>query len=419
MRFLTKNNARIVLIAGFLLAAVQTSQASETDALMISANIQQFHMPYGSILDPVFASSDPASPDYSTIVGYTHAGDSALWTGHYLAAEAFRYQVTRSPEAFANAWRALWGIRTLLDITKSDVLARCFVVVDSPFAAAIQQQESGHGIYYNNLGNRPYFWIGDTSRDQYSGVMFGLSAAYDMIDDPDMRAFIRTDVTRILNNLLSHGWNVVMPDGSISTTFVQRSDQQLSFLQVGRRINPQAFDLTYKVYRVFNSLGVISPILFDDADDHAHYFKFNLNYINLYNLIRLEENSSPFKQLYLNAYGLLRSTTASHGNAQFNMIDRALKGENASRDAETINLLNSWLTRPRRDYWVDLRNQFPACGDDRACSVISIPLRVNTDYLWQRSPFLLFGGGFGTTETAGIDYLLPYWMARLYGLPQN
>ncbi len=46
--------------------------------------------PYGTVLDPIFAG--PAS---NQIVGYTRCGDSAIWTGHYLAAEAFRYQVTR------------------------------------------------------------------------------------------------------------------------------------------------------------------------------------------------------------------------------------------------------------------------------------------------------------------------------------
>src|SRR5262249_41239710 len=156
-----KNALRVILLAVCLLASGHTIQASEIDALKISANIQQFHFGYGSILDPVFASSDPASPDYSTVVGYTHAGDSALWTGHYLAAEAFRYQVTRSPEAFANAWRAVWGIRTLIDITGNDVLARCFVAEDSPYAAQIQQQESGHGSYHTTLGNRPFYWIGN------------------------------------------------------------------------------------------------------------------------------------------------------------------------------------------------------------------------------------------------------------------
>jgi hypothetical protein len=42
--------------------------------------------------------------------------------------------------------------------------------------------------------------------------------------------------------------------------------------------------------------------------------------------------------------------------------------------------------------------------------------RVRTDFLWQRSPFLLFGGGAGTIKGNGIDFILPYWMARYYGV---
>src|SRR5256712_10247138 len=154
-----------------ILAGVRTIHASEVDALTISLNIQQLHMPYGTVLDPVFASSDPASPGYSEVRGYTRAGDSAIWTGHYLAAEAFRYQVTRSPDALANARLALRGIHSLLEITGTDVLARCLVPTNSPYAPAIQQAEAGNGIYYSKLGDQPYFWIGKTSRDQYSGVV--------------------------------------------------------------------------------------------------------------------------------------------------------------------------------------------------------------------------------------------------------
>ncbi len=399
-----------------MLASTLASYASEREALTISGNIQQIHMPYGTILNPVFASPDPASPGYLEIVSYAHAGDSAIWTGHYLAAEAFRYQVTRSPEALRNAWRALEGIHSLLEITGTDVLARCLVPEDSPYAAAIQQEEGRHGIYYKSLEDRAYFWIGNTSRDQYAGVMFGLSVAYDMIDDANVRHFIRGEVTRILDYLVRHNWTVVMPDGQISTTFLHRPDQRLSFLQVGRKINPLRFGWIYAVERRIYASTVAVPILFDNIDDHNHYFKFNLNHINLYNLIRLEEDSSPYKQLYMNAYDTLRATTGQHRNAHFNMVDRALKGGDGARDGETIALLDLWLERPRRDYWVDLRGRYPACDNDRACSPIPVEEQVNTDFLWQRSPFLLFGGGLGTIETAGIDYILPYWMARHYGL---
>jgi hypothetical protein len=45
-----------------------------------------------------------------------------------------------------------------------------------------------------------------------------------------------------------------------------------------------------------------------------------------------------------------------------------------------------------------------------------VPERPTTDFLWQRSPLLLYGGGDGTVEEPGIDYILPYWMARYYGV---
>jgi hypothetical protein len=61
---------------------------------------------------------------------------------------------------------------------------------------------------------------------------------------------------------------------------------------------------------------------------------------------------------------------------------------------------------------------YPACDTDRACDPIPVHERTNTDFLWQRSPFQLSGGGAGTIETAAIDYILPYWMARHYGLTQ-
>jgi hypothetical protein len=37
-------------------------------------------------------------------------------------------------------------------------------------------------------------------------------------------------------------------------------------------------------------------------------------------------------------------------------------------------------------------------------------------FLWQRDPFAFEGGGEGDIETAGIDYILPYWMGRYYGV---
>src|SRR5262249_43780321 len=401
----------IAIVSLMVIAGVAASaSASEQDAIAISAAIQQTHMPKGTVIDPVFASATSQN-----IVAYTRGGDSALWTGHYLAAEAFRYKVTGSSEALANVWTALRGIRSLRAVTGNNLLARCLVPVTWQFASAITTEEASHGIYNGSVDGHSFRWVGETSRDQYSGVFFGLGVAYDMVDDPGVRAFISNEVTELLEYLLDHNWFVLMPDFSISAVFWGRADQQLSFLAVGRRVNPERFDEEYTSFRAAFALEVLAPIGIESLDDYGSYFKFNLDEINLYNLIRLEDTKRNRKR-YMRAYRILRSTIASHGNAHFNVIDRALTGPDGERDAEIMSELADWLTRPRRDVFVDNRGKFAACGSNRACDPLPVAVRVPTDFLWQRNPFDLSGGSAGTIESAGIDYILPYWMARYYGV---
>jgi hypothetical protein len=400
-------------------APVDTLSAAAADS--ISANIQSLHLvgsfPHATIIDPRFASGDLSSPDYYTVADYVHAGDAAIWTGHYLAAEAFRYAVTKSPDALANARRALGGIQGLVDVTtpaKPGLLARFLWPDTWEHAASIAAAEAGHGVYRGSPGGVSHRWLGNTSRDQYSGVFFGLGVAFDLIEHPDVRSRIVDLVTRMLDFLLRNNWNVAMPDGSFSTTFIARPDQQLALLQVGRRVNPARFDAPYRAHRSTYAGVVPVPIALECADPHGSYYKFNLNHINLYNLVRLEEPGAAHIA-YMHAFQTLRSCIKNHENAHFNVVDLALNGPDTARDADTRTYLHLWLRRPRRDYHVDLRPKYPACGDNRACSVVAVDERVNTDFLWQRSPFLLAGGGDGTVETAAIDYLLPYWMARYYG----
>src|SRR5689334_2444290 len=110
---------RLIVIATVLETA-GLAQAAEVDALAISKNIGNRHFPHYTVLDPIFDS-----PSGDQIVSYTRCGDSALWTGFYLAAESFRYKVTQSSDALAAAERALAGIQSLVDVTGNNVLARC------------------------------------------------------------------------------------------------------------------------------------------------------------------------------------------------------------------------------------------------------------------------------------------------------
>src|SRR5690349_6865322 len=142
-------------LAVLLFAASVAAAGAESDALAISQTIQARHFPHSTLLDPIFNS-----PTDNQIVGYTRCGDSAIWTGHYLAAEAFRYKVTGSADALANVWSALHGIHSLRVVTGSGflsgsgLLARCLMPTDWPFASSIMHEEAGHGIFNGTVDGK-------------------------------------------------------------------------------------------------------------------------------------------------------------------------------------------------------------------------------------------------------------------------
>ncbi|NKB88863.1 MAG: hypothetical protein GKS06_11655 [Acidobacteria bacterium] len=403
----------VALVGALCLSHGATIQAAgnrmEKRAKQIGKDLKRRHLPTGTVFDPVFAG-----PGSKTIVGYQHAGDSAIWTGHWIAAEAFRYAVTGKKDARNNVRKALKAIRLLVDVTGADVLARGAVPSGSRWEDSILVNEARHGTYRTSVKGKQYIWAGNTSRDQYSGVFFGMGFAWELMpNDPVVRNVILEITDRLLGNLINNAWTVEFPDGTLSTSFAARPDQMLAFLQIGRMVKPDRFDKPYRDMR--GALGhlVKIPIDLEATDPHGSYFKFNLDHINLVHLLRLEEESSQ-RATYRAAFDKLRETVGAHDNAHFNMIERVLNGGHGPRDRRTRDMLKDWLERPRRITSVDLSGSRDSCGDNRACNPIPVVKRVPTDFLWQRSPFDLKGGGNGTIEGAGLDYLLPYWMARYY-----
>jgi uncharacterized protein (TIGR03437 family) len=289
------------------------------------------------------------------------------------------------------------AIKGLIDITGDNRLARCMVAADSPYAAGIAKEEAANTIHQNP----PWIWVDNTSRDEVVGVFFGLGAAFDLVDDADVKSTINDVATRMVGFISRHQWS---PNDDISNTFLVRAEELQMLLQVARHVNP--------------SNSVSGPLIVPPVDSGvaadilglSSYFKFNLDYMSFYNLVRLQDNGSN-----RSAYRTARNFTASHQNAFFNMVDRVLNGPDAARDAEARSLLDQWLQRSRRDFFVDASTSVAVCGSE-ACQPIPVALRPPTDFLWQRDPFQLSGGGSGVIEGSGVDYLLPYWMARYYGV---
>ena len=243
-------------------------RAGESDALAISANIQARHWPFVTLLDPIYAS-----PTSNQIVAYTRCGDSALWTGAYLAAESFRYKVTGSAAALQNVKSALAGLKALSDVTGDNRLARCIVPTNSPFAAGIANEEAANTIHQNP----PWFWVDNTSRDQVVGAFFGLGVAFDLVDDPAVKSGVSDLVTLLIGFISRHQWS---PNDDISNTFELRPEELQMLLQVARHVNPA---------NTVSGPFIVPPVgtgVAVDVLSNSSYFKFNLDYMSFYQLVQ-------------------------------------------------------------------------------------------------------------------------------------
>ena len=207
-------------------------------------------------------------------------GDSALWTGVYLAGESMRYAVAKDklkkldknknegdPEAEAaiaewTAQRDEALARARLMTNKFHLLSRIGKEWKTSFSPSTTPPSFGGGVFQGEEGllmrgcapkpadtpdgigiapnaNKrvfgPFYWddgrdngIQDKveyycetapSRDSYAGTLYGLLYAYDLVgkDDPELRAQIRGDVLVLAGRLVKYGWSFPRPHGNIST----------------------------------------------------------------------------------------------------------------------------------------------------------------------------------------------------------
>jgi hypothetical protein len=156
---------------------------------------------YGGVNDAIY--SDPGT--WANVTFHGGMGDSAIWTGTYLAAEALRYMDTGSIEAFEN-------IKDLVE-----TLHRSFNVVGHPGVLARWTAPAGMSndnteldcdapYHHCNVSYDGQLWDyqGHISRDQYQGVMLGYALAYEALGEAgeSHRALIRDDVVEFVKELM-------------------------------------------------------------------------------------------------------------------------------------------------------------------------------------------------------------------------
>ena len=164
-----------------------------------NAWIRKFHLPAGTMADSRFATTS-----YKKVVSHHGAGDSAIWTGTYLAGEALRLEVTGAPDAEKNVQALVEALHRLFEVTAHPgFLARYTAQINHPDPAIKMLYDPKSDRHHKvKFKGQDYFWSGNTSRDQYQGVMLGYSMAYDALTSEKHKKLIRDDMVTLCEELM-------------------------------------------------------------------------------------------------------------------------------------------------------------------------------------------------------------------------
>ena len=168
-------------------------------------------------------------------------GDTATWsyadddndgeyTGGYLAMESFRYAATGDIDAREKAHKAFAFLRFLREVTGTEgFFARTVIPSDwirmNDTNRLYSKQEIADQMVrdprfkplekrWHLSKDKKWLWKGDTSSDEMDGHMMGYFFYYEYAADENEKRAIIDHVKKIMNNLISAGYNLVDVDGT-------------------------------------------------------------------------------------------------------------------------------------------------------------------------------------------------------------
>jgi len=370
-------------------------------------------------------------PAPGRIEGYRQpsSDNDGLWTSLYVAAESFRYAVTRSPDAKANATESVNALLFLEEVTYlPGFVARSYLPRGEGF-------KHGDGIWYASKDPN-WDFKGDTSSDEMDGHFFAYPIYYDLVDDEPVRRRIVAAVRRIMDSIITGGYYLRGPEGK-PTRWGVWAPEKLNH------------DLWWWPERGLNSLEILAYLkvaehLTGDAKYHRaareliekHGYARNAIYQKI--TLAPEINHSDDEMAFMCYYVLLKyEKDPELRRIYLKSLDRSWKIERpecspffnfvyGSATTGDFDLAESvaWLqdvpldtirwgvdNSGRRD--VTLAPYLSRFGRPQSTTVL--PPSERPVMRWNGNPYDLSPGGNGRSKLDGTFWLLPYWMGRYHG----
>jgi hypothetical protein len=382
----------------------------------------------------------------------TDTDNDGLFTGLYVGAEAFRYAVTRDPEAakFAReSYRAMEFLQTVTGtpgfVARTVIPAEWNHMADRNRSYTPQQvaAERVANPRFKRVENRwresrdgKWLWKGDTSSDEISGHYFAYGLYFDLVADDQERRRVADHVRRITDYIIDGGYTLRDIDGQHTLWGVWaperlkhdpdwqpergcNSVEILSFLAVAHHVTGDE-KYVRELVRLFDEEGYGELILDSklSAPSEFTYIDDQLLALSYRGLLAYDREPKR-RAAYLKSLERWFNVVGRDHSPLYAFVYGGVIGRNFGaagcveflRDTPLDMIEWSVDNRQREDLQLVRRPVIEDWQVDRL-----LPPSERALGKWDKNPYSAAGGSGGHTESSSVYWLLPYWMGRYYGI---
>ena len=376
------------------------------------------------------------------------------YTSMYLAMESFRYAVTKSLQAKANAKKAFEALRFLQTVTETPgFVARTVIphswtkmadpnrkISDRQWAEMVidNPREKRVEIRWRPSRDGKWLWKGDTSSDEITGHMFGYLFYYDLVADEAEKRHVGRHILSIVDYIIEGGyvlkgmdgrhtkWGVWAPeklnhDPDWAPERGVNSVEVLSFLKLAYHVSgDERYQKEY--LRLLNEHDYASNIRRAKTTHPTWRTHIDDELLALaYPCLMMHEDDPKLRRLYRESVDHWYNAVKADCSPFFEYIYGACVGRVPQPEISVASLRDASLdlvrwtvdNSHREDIRIVRRPEWEHLQTDRL-----LPLSERGVIRWDENPWRVVQGDGGHTESDGVWWLLPYWMGRYFGTIQ-
>ena len=381
---------------------------------------------------------------------WSQYGDSGCWSGTMCAGTAWRYAVTRDPDDLEKVRLCATALDRLRRITgQPGLLARGYAHRDDSYSSgdftSFQPEDPSSPNHRGEGEWEDWYWRGDVSRDQYTGVMLGWLTLYEATEDEEIRALARENLEAMGDHIWDHGLRIV--ESGEMTTHGQLSGYWIDQVPFVNGFNALICLAWFKAIHHVTGLErfaeyhdtllgrryleLMDLFVYAYMGYETKWFNVHMAFDNIYIYLKMLEDDRPlhdevvriFEKWLWDPAGLRLGQRHARleMNPWFSFLHADGTGE---RDAVALYLAlvnfsdyPIWIEHER---YVDnsWRPEVVPNPDhpEWAIDPLPIPWRHSSNFVWHRCPYTIAGGTDTDREYAGNGYITPYWLGRYAGV---